>query len=199
MRRFATPLGTDALAAIAACLRDGGVVLMPTDTVYGIAAHPARPDALARLFALKGRDASKPVPLLADSLASVLRAGLRVSAAAQRAAARFWPGALTLVLDRPDGTTEGVRVPADATACAICAATGGLLRCTSANASGEPPALDAAAAAAALPEADILVDGGPVDGGVASTVAQLAETGVRIFRPGPVTEPALKACIGALS
>ena len=103
MRRFATPLAADALAAIAECLRAGGVVLMPTDTVYGIAAHPDRPDALARLFALKGRDASKPVPLLADSMASVLKAGLDASAAAQRAAASFWPGALTLVLDRPDG------------------------------------------------------------------------------------------------
>ena len=195
MRRFATPLAADALAAIAACLRAGGVVLMPTDTVYGIAAHPDRPDALARLFALKGRDASKPVPLLADSMASVLKAGLDASAAAQRAAASFWPGALTLVLDRPDGGTEGVRVPADATACAICAAAGGLLRCTSANASGEPPALDAEAAAIALPEADILVDGGPVDGGVASTVAQLADTNVRIFRPGPVAEEDLRACL----
>ena len=128
-------------------------------------------------------------------MASVLKAGLDASAAAQRAAASFWPGALTLVLDRPDGGTEGVRVPADATACAICAAAGGLLRCTSANASGEPPALDAEAAAIALPEADILVDGGPVDGGVASTVAQLADTNVRIFRPGPVAEADLKACL----
>lgn len=199
MRRFATPLDADALAAIAACLRAGGVVLMPTDTVYGIAAHPDRPDALARLLTLKGRDTSKPVSILADSLTPVLRAGLRVSDAAQRAAARFWPGALTLVLDRPEGGTEGVRVPADATACAICAAAGGLLRCTSANASGEPPALDADAAAAALPEADILVDGGPSDGGVASTVAQLSDSTLRIFRPGPVSEEALKACLKTLS
>ncbi len=195
MRRLATPLAPADLAAVADCLRAGGVVLMPTDTVYGVAAHPDRPDALARLFALKGRDAAKPVPLLADSLASALRAGLRASAPAQRAAARFWPGALTLVLDRPDGGTEGVRVPADATACAICAAAGGMLRCTSANASGEPPALDAAAAAAALPEADILVDGGPAAGTVASTVAQVSDAGVRVFRPGPVAEADLRACL----
>ncbi|MGI5870330.1 MAG: L-threonylcarbamoyladenylate synthase [Kiritimatiellia bacterium] len=194
MRRFATPLDADALAAIADCLRDGGVALMPTDTVYGIAAHPDRPDALARLFALKGRDASKPVPLLADSLASVLRSGLRLSPAARRAAARFWPGALTLVLDRPDGGTDGVRVPAHATARALCAAAGGLLRCTSANASGQPPAHTAAAAAAALPEADILVDGGSADGD-ASTVAQLTATTLRLFRPGPVSEDALKECL----
>lgn len=195
MRRFTTPLDDAALDTIAACLRDGGVVLMPTDTVYGIAAHPDRADALLRLVTLKGRDASKPVPILADSLASVLRAGLHVTDAARRAAERFWPGALTLVLERPDGGTEGVRVPADATACAICAAAGGLLRCTSANASGEPPALDAQTAAAALPEADILVDGGTSDGGVASTVVQLLDASLRIFRPGPVSEEALKACL----
>ena len=86
-------------------------------------------------------------------------------------------------------------MPADAAACAICAAAGGMLRCTSANASGEPPALDAAAAAAALPEADILVDGGPAAGTVASTVAQVSDAGVRVFRPGPVAEADLRACL----
>jgi len=188
MRIYKTPLARCDLVEIAAALSDGAVALVPTDTVYGVAAHPASAGGVAKLFALKNRDASKPIPLLAASAEAVAASGLRLGDAALAAARKFWPGPLTIVVDGfAAGTTEGVRVPDSATAREICAAAGGLLRCTSANESGETPALDAAAAAAALPGADILVDGGPADIGVASTVARFNPDGtVRVFREGAV-------------
>ncbi len=195
MKTFTTPLGQHEVAEIADCLRRGGIVLLPTDTVYGIAAHAGRPDALRRIVSIKGRDPAKPVQLLAGSIEAVAKSGLIFPPRARKAAERYWPGALTLVLDRPDGGTEGVRVPDDETACALCLAAGGMLRCTSANTSGEPPALDAAMAAAAIPEADMLVDGGGVKGGTASTVVRIAESTVRFFRIGGVSEEQINACI----
>jgi len=188
MRRFTTPLSAPDLACIADCLRRGGVVLLPTDTVYGVASHPDRPDALQRILGMKGRDPSKPVQLLAGSAEAVASSGLLFSENAKKVARRYWPGALTLVIDKPAGGTEGVRVPDDATARAICLAAGGMLRCTSANTSGEPPALNAEMASQAIPDADILVDGGHVKGGAASTVVQITDSTVRFFRTGPVTE-----------
>ena len=192
MKRYRAPLSPADLAALGALLRAGGVVLLPTDTVYGVAAAPDRADALARIVAAKGRDPSKPCQLLAASAAAVEAAGLPLPPAAAALARAFWPGALTLVIDRPGGGTEGPRVPAHETARALCEAAGGLLRCTSANHSGEAPALTADEAAAALPEADALVDAGPAPGGVASTVARIAPDGtLAVLREGALPRAAL--------
>jgi L-threonylcarbamoyladenylate synthase len=135
------------------------------------------------------------VQLLAGSVEAVAKSDLIFTTRARKAAEKFWPGALTLVIDRPDGGTEGVRVPDDETACALCLASGGMLRCTSANTSGQPPALDAAMAVAAIPDADMLVDGGRVKGGTASTVVQITDTTVRFFRIGDVSEDQIIACL----
>lgn len=195
MLRFSSPLSSEQLETIARCLQQGGVILMPTDTVYGIAAHPDHPEAIARLFSLKQRSATKAIQLLAASFDALTALPLVISAATQRAADQFWPGPLTLVIPTRSGSTEGIRIPQDATARALCAAAGGLLRCTSANASGAAPALTAEDAAAALPEADILVDGGPSQGGVSSTVAQLTDSTLTLFRQGPISEAQLQACL----
>ena len=194
MRIYSVPLSAADLGEIAAALADGAVALIPTDTVYGVAAHPASEAGVAKLFEIKNRNRANPIPLLAASVEAVAECGLRHEGAALAAARKFWPGPLTIVLDGfTAGTTEGVRVPDSATARAICAAAGGLLRCTSANESGEAPALDAAAAAAALPGADILVDGGPANIGVASTVARFNADGtVKVFREGVITMEQLK-------
>ena len=194
MKTYKTPLTPSDLSEIASALAAGATALIPTDTVYGIAAHPANAEGVAKLFALKHRDPSKPIPLLAASAEAVAgAAGLVLEGAALAAAKKFWPGALTLVIPAgSDGATEGVRVPDSATAREICAAAGGLLRCTSANESGETPALDAATAAAALPGADILIDGGPATIGVASTVARFVGDRVEILREGAVTKRELE-------
>ena len=195
MKKFKAPLKPEEIAAIATCLQEGGIVLLPTDTVYGIAAHIHRPEALQRIVSAKGRDTSKPIQLLAGSVDAVAESGLIFPARAKKAATQFWPGALTLVIDRSDGGTEGVRVPDDETACAICLAAGGLLRCTSANTSGEPPALDADMAIAAIPDADILVDGGRVKGGIASTVVRITDASITYYRIGGISEADIAACL----
>ena len=197
MQRVRSPLSPDDLAAFAALLRDGGVAIVPTDTVYGVAAAPSRADALARIVAAKGRDPRKPCQLLAaDAAAAAAATGRPLPPRAAALARAFWPGALTLVLDAEGGGTEGVRVPDHAVARALCAAAGGLLRCTSANHSGEPPARNAAEAEAAIPEADAVVDDGPAPGGVASSVVRFAPDGaLEVLREGAVPRAALEAAL----
>jgi L-threonylcarbamoyladenylate synthase len=182
----------------AEALRQGLLVILPTDTVYGVAAHPSVPAAVERLFAVKGREAGKPVPLLAGSVEDVEGYGAEFTGADRRLAAAFWPGPLTIVLNlrrRNDGRqeggaggrTEGFRVPRHDTALALLAAAGGILRVTSANLSGEPPALTARDAQRALaPHACVVLDAGPAPGGVASSVVKVVGESIEILREGAV-------------
>ena len=181
----ALPFTPSSLPAAAEVLLRGGVVILPTETVYGLACHPAFPAALARIRAMKRRDAAKPFQLLAADPAAVWADGALRTPAAERLAAH-WPGPLTLVLPTARGIPEGYRVPALPLLQELLRRCGGLLRCTSVNLSGETPAQDAAAAAAALPEpADLLLDGGPARLGIASTVAALTPSGTpQILRQG---------------
>ena len=196
MKVFTVPLSPADLEDLSSRFGKGEIILIPTDTVYGIAAIPSRADALARIVAAKGRDPSKPCQLLAESADAAERAGIPVPAAARRLANAYWPGALTIVLDLPDGGTEGIRVPDDDTARALCRAAGGLLRCTSANRSGEPPAQTAEEAEAALPEADAIVRAGRVRGGVASSVVHVEPDGsLHVFREGAISTEALQSAL----
>jgi tRNA threonylcarbamoyl adenosine modification protein (Sua5/YciO/YrdC/YwlC family) len=181
-----------------ACLRAGGVVVLPTDTVYGLAAHPACPEGVARLYAIKGRLAAKPIPLLAANLTDVVAFGGLLSAQGQGLAQAFWPGALTLVLPCRGGRTEGFRVPAHDFTRALLAACGGLLRVTSANLSGAAAALTAAAAANTLGTlVDLVLDGGATPGEVPSTVVALDAGQAQILRHGAIPATRLlKACGG---
>ena len=176
----------DGLAAAAEVLCGGGVAVIPTDTVYGLAAHPGFPEAVERLYAIKGRDARKPVALLAADADAVARFGFPLSGEAA-ALARLWPGALTVVVS--NGTAiEGFRVPDHEWTRRLLAKCGGVLRVTSANLSGRRDATDAPAALAAVGlSADIVVDGGTSPGGVPSTVARVSADGsVEILRQGAV-------------
>lgn len=185
----------EAIARAAAVLRDGGVVLFPTDTVYGLAAHPDHPGALKRICRIKGRDDGKPVAFLASGREAPLRSGARPTPAAQAFARRFWPGSLTLVLRCEDGRTEGFRVPDSALARDLVAACGGLLRVTSANRSGEPAACAIDGAIAPVADlCDLVLDDGPSRVGVASTVVIDGEAGWTVPREGAVTKAMLEAC-----
>lgn len=106
-----TPLSPSSIAEAASLLMKGCVVVLPTDTVYGIAAHPGKPEAVARICTIKGRPTGKPIALLASEPEAVEHFGARVPEVAKRLAARYWPGALTLVLPCGEGF-EGFRVPA---------------------------------------------------------------------------------------
>jgi L-threonylcarbamoyladenylate synthase len=176
-----------AVEQAAAALGRGSLVVLPTDTVYGVSADPRLAGAEDRLRRAKGRDEDKPIPLLASDAEGVTAAGFAMDEAQRLLAARFWPGPLTLVL-RAGSRSEGIRVPACETARAVIRACGGLLRVTSANRSGEPPALTAAAAAAALaPSVALVLDDGPTPGGVPSSVVAVVDGRIRVLREGAVS------------
>lgn len=183
-----TPENAGAVITTAAgVLVAGGVAVIPTDTVYGLAAHPGIPNAVARLAAIKQRpDDTKPIALLAADVEAVRRFGATLSPSAERLAAAFWPGPLTLVLDC-GGKLEGFRVPAHVWARRLLAACGGTLRVTSANLSGGEPA---ASAVAALQDvglhADLVVDDGPSPDGVPSTVVRLSGPVMEVLRTGAI-------------
>lgn len=181
----------------AEAVRAGELAIVPTDTVYGVAARADSPEALAKLYAAKGRDASKRVAFLAADVAALRAAGVRVDAAAEKLAAAFWPGPLTLVLPNANGGWDGFRVPDHPVALAWLRELGFPPATTSANRSGEPAARTAREAWAALaPHVALALDAGPAPGGVASTVAKVADGGVEILREGPIGRAELEAAAG---
>lgn len=177
----------EAIRAASTALKGGGVVVFPTDTVYGIAAHPDFPEAIERIKEIKGRDENKPIAFLASSCESPSLFGAIMPVQAQKIAQSFWPGALTLVLECK-GIEEGFRVPAHSIAREIIEASGGLLRVTSANLSGTP-SLDAITPEMrpVIEACDVVVDGGRCSGGVPSTVARITPEGsVTVLRQGAI-------------
>lgn len=176
-----------AIAEALAALRRGDLVIVPTETVYGLAADDRNPAALEKLFEAKGRPKDKPIALLAAGVAELERHGAKLPPAARRLAEKFWPGPLTLVLDSPAGWL-GFRIPDHPVMLALLRAWGGVLAVTSANRSGEPPATTAAAALAALePFVALALDAGPSAGGVPSSVVKVDGERVEILRAGAIT------------
>jgi L-threonylcarbamoyladenylate synthase len=141
------------LAEMIASLRAGGVVIFPTDTLYGLGVDPCSESGLNRLFAAKGRDRGKPIPLLLSESEQVDRWARDVPPAAARLMDRFWPGALTLVLPADPGVhpavtgggnTVGLRVPDHPVPRALAAGLSGAVTGTSANRSGNTGAWESA-------------------------------------------------------
>jgi L-threonylcarbamoyladenylate synthase len=176
-------------AAAVEVLRRGGVIALPTDTVYGLAVALDTPGGLERLFEVKRRPAEKAIMLLLDDAAQAARIG-RMTPAASALAAAAWPGGLSVIVpqraDKPLPTmlsggagTVGLRVPDHAAPRRLARAVGPLPT-TSANISGLPPASTAEVILAQLgDEVDLILDGGPALGGPASTVVDC--TGDRPF------------------
>jgi len=178
----------DNLAAATNILLAGGVAIIPTDTVYGIAAHPGSDSAVARICTIKGRPTSKPITLLAADQESVMQFCENVSAKAQRLMDAFWPGVLTLVLPCHNDF-EGFRVPDHDKTRELIRTCGGTLRVTSANLSGSMPAISAVEALKDVGlTADLVIDGGISPGGIASTVVKVESDGtLTILRKGAIT------------
>ena len=174
-------------AEVAESILAGSVAVIPTDTVYGLAAHPGIPSAVERLYSIKERDRKKPIALLVSDESVPAKLGFHMPPKALDAVQKFWPGALTIVLEK-DGTTEAFRCPDHDWTRELLSLCGGALRVTSANMSGEIPAVEAAKAFSELGlKADIIVDGGKSRIGVASTVAAFSADGsVKILRQGPI-------------
>jgi L-threonylcarbamoyladenylate synthase len=182
------PPTLEGIARAADLLRDGAVVAFPTDTVYGVAVAAARSDRLDALFALKSRPLDRRIPMLVSGLEQAAELGAIVDERARALADRFWPGALTIILPLGD-ETQAFRAPDHDVALALIGTAGALLA-TSANISDQPDTLGAdevlIAFATRQDELAAVVDGGPVPGGVASTVVDLSMTPARVLRPGPV-------------
>ncbi|MBA3236695.1 MAG: threonylcarbamoyl-AMP synthase [Chloroflexi bacterium] len=177
-------------------LRAGGVVALPTDTVYGIAIALDTPGGIERLFEVKRRPPDKGIMLLLDETGQAGSIG-EMGPAATALGAAFWPGGLTVVVARrPDVTlpaalspgtaTVGLRVP-DHLAPRTLARAVGPLPTTSANRSGDPEARDAGGIVEQLGDAvDLILDGGAAHGGPASTVVDCAGDLPRVLRAGAV-------------
>jgi L-threonylcarbamoyladenylate synthase len=186
----------DGRAAAIEVLRTGGVVALPTDTVYGIAVSLETPRGVERLFEVKRRPPDKGIMLLLESVDQAPQIGVMTPAALALAAA-CWPGGLTVVVpQRPDvplpavltggSATIGLRVPDHATPRALAAGVGPLPT-TSANVSGMPEARDAREIEAQLGVViDLILDGGAAHGGPASTVVDCSTDEPRILRVGAV-------------
>ena len=196
--------GEDAAAATreraVAVLRAGGVIVAPTETVYGLMTLWDNAAGRERIMLLKRRPPEKRLQMLAADLATAGRHGLAASPALSRLAGAFWPGPLTVVAPaRGGGGTIGLRIPDHAFLRGVLVTLGLPLAATSANRSGEPAACAAAAAVAGLDgEPDLLIDGGAGQGtgGRASTVLSLVERPFRVLRVGPIGTAALRQVLG---
>jgi L-threonylcarbamoyladenylate synthase len=193
--------------AAVAVLRAGGVVALPTDTVYGIGVALDTPGGIERLFAAKRRPPDKGIMLLLADAGQAGEIGVMTPAASVLGAA-CWPGGLTVVVpQRPDVTlpavltggepTIGLRVPDHGAPRALAAAVGPL-PVTSANVSGLPEAADAAAILDQLGDAvDLILDGGPAHGGPASTVVDCAGDQPSVLRSGAIDVARVAAILDA--
>jgi len=187
----------DSIARAVAILQRGGVIAIPTDTVYGVAAHGLLNDAVERIYVVKERPNEKAIPLLLASADDVLQVAREVSPTARTLMQKFWPGALTLVLKKqphiPAAVTStdtvAVRVPDHPVVRALIRTLGAPLAATSANKSGQPELLDAQAIADALgDQLDLILDGGVCVGGVPSTVVDVSGDALRVLRVGAIPE-----------
>ncbi len=193
------PYGAAAIAAAARLIGEGQIVAVPTETVYGLAADATEGEAVARIYAAKGRPSFNPLIVHVGSLEAAERIAL-FDAVAHGLAARFWPGPLTLVLPRrPDSgvaalvtaglATIAVRVPAHPAMRDLLAATGKPLAAPSANASGRLSATRAGHVLAGLGgRIPLIVDAGPTAHGLESTIVAIDERGARLLRPGPIAD-----------
>ena len=203
------PTGTDeereaAISAAARALRGGEVVVIPTDTVYGVAADAFDPAAVRKLLAAKGRGREMPPPVLVSAAATVDALASDIPDWARALFVEFWPGPMTVVLHQQSslqwdlGETRGtvaVRVPDHPLALEILGRTGPLA-VSSANKTGRPAALDADAAEEMLgADVEAIVDGGAAPGGEASTILDATAAEPRLLRLGALSVEKIDAVL----
>jgi L-threonylcarbamoyladenylate synthase len=177
-------------------LEKGGVAAVPTETFYGLAASPWSETGVERIFAAKGRDDGKPLPVLVGAASDLPRLGIDVPEAALARWVALWPAALTVVLPvtRPiaasrGGGTLAVRIPALPSLRRLLAATGPVTG-TSANRSGDEPLSDPDRVASSLGNSiDLLIDGGVTPGGLPSTIVDATREAPILVRAGAFAWP----------
>ncbi|MGH2558800.1 MAG: L-threonylcarbamoyladenylate synthase [Thermomicrobiales bacterium] len=176
-------------------LASGGVIALPTDTVYGIAASLAHAAAIRRIYDVKRRPHDRPLPVLVSSTDALLRIA-SVDEHVAYLLDQFWPGPLTVVVaaraGMPDGVlgadgTVAVRMPNHPLAIEVIEKAGGAVACTSANFTGEPPATTTAEVVASVgPALDLILDGGRAPGGIPSTVIAVTGREIVVLRDGAI-------------
>lgn len=195
------------IAAAAEAIRDGQVVVLPTDTVYGVGVDAFASEAVAAVLAAKGRGREMPLPVLVPNQQTVDGLAANVPAYARDLMDAFWPGPLTLVLQSQSslmwdlGDTNGtvaLRMPQNDIALGLLADVGPMA-VTSANLSGRPPAQTILDAATQLGSAvSVYLDGGPSTGGLASTILDCTRQAPVILRAGAVSAGQIQAVLGAI-
>ncbi|GMR11416.1 MAG: hypothetical protein BMS9Abin28_2248 [Anaerolineae bacterium] len=191
-------LGSDnpeALDRAISILQGGGLIALPTDTVYGLAADAWNGEAVSKLYEVKGRSELKSVPVLVSGEAAIEEVAARPSERVRALAAEFWPGPLTLVVDRRNELpsevsatgTVGLRAPDHEFALTLIRKFGPLA-VTSANRSGQPNSTAAVQVIETLSgKVDLVVDGGEIAGGVPSSVVDLTKNPPALLRQGPIS------------
>lgn len=190
-------------------LRNGGLVAFPTETVYGLGADALNEEAAQKIYAAKGRPSDNPLIVHITNMDALKLIVSDVPKAACIVAGKYWPGPLTMIFNKssivPYGTTGGldtvaVRMPSHETACAVIDAGGGYIAAPSANTSGRPSPTRAEHVEEDLKgRIDMIVDGGPVEIGVESTILDVSVTPPMILRPGAVTKEMLEELLGEVA
>ena len=205
------PLRPDYKQVLAAIdiLKKGGVVAIPTDTLYGLAADALIEAAVARVFSMKGRSRGVALPLLLADISDVSEYAAHVPDEAWTLANRFWPGPLTIVLRKTDAVpdlvsggkdTVALRVPDHKLVRSIVRGLGAPVTGTSANRSGRPGLTTAKAVEAEFQsEVDLVVDGGEAPDGRPSTIVDLSSGTPRMLRHGAVSQKDLEEVLGERS
>jgi len=186
-------------------VRRGGVIAYPTETVYGLGADAFDPEAVGRVYQIKGRDLGKAILLIAAELQGVEELVEEIPPVARRLMEKFWPGPLTLVFRASarvpkellgEGRTIGVRIPGSRLCRELVREAGVPLTSTSANRSGQPNPRKADEVLRALGESiDLVLDGGPTPSAVPSTVVEVSSGEARLVRPGAIDWEALRRLI----
>ena len=201
-------IDSEAIHVTASILKSGGIVLYPTETFYALGALPFDEEAVGRVFAIKGRDAGKPLPLIASDLQAVLGAALEWPEAAGALARAFWPGPLSIivpavwtlpaVLHAQTGKIA-VRVSSHPVASLLSRASGGLIISTSANRAGGVPAKSPETLESGiLPAIDALLDAGDLPGGLPSTIVDVAVQPAALIREGKVSWEDIQRVLGRI-
>ena len=189
-------------------IRDGGLVAFPTETVYGLGADAMNEDAAARIYKAKGRPSDNPLIVHISDIEQVNLVAEEVSEAAWKIMRHFWPGPLTVILNKkkevPDGTTGGlptvaVRMPSHPAARDLIRESGRVIAAPSANTSGRPSPTTAGHVMEDMKgKIPMIIDGGAVGIGIESTIVDMTGEVPMILRPGYITKAMLEEVIGAV-
>ena len=197
-----------AIETVGGILKNGGLAAIPTETVYGLAANAFNDDAVKRIFAAKGRPADNPLIVHISDFSQWDALVREIPENAKKLAKAYWPGPLTIVLPKSDLvsnvvsgglSTVAVRMPSHPVACAVINAAGVPLAAPSANRSGKPSPTTAQHVKDDMDgRIDCILDAGPCEVGVESTVVSLCGARPRLLRPGGVTPDMLRSVLGEI-